>query len=148
MKKKTIIVDLDGTLCNIDHRMHLFRANKLDEFQNEMAKDTPNFWCTEIIWAMSYRYTIHYVTARSDDHASVTDFWVAQHSPTDDLLDHFILMKDSGDNRPDDVVKEEMYRQHIEPEYDVLFVIDDRQHVVDMWRRLGLTCLQCAKGDY
>ena len=27
---------------------------------------------------------------------------------------------------------------------DILFVVDDRQKVVDMWREEGLTCLQCA----
>jgi len=27
-------------------------------------------------------------------------------------------------------------------------VIDDRQVVVDFWRAEGLTCLQCAPGDF
>lgn len=29
---------------------------------------------------------------------------------------------------------------------DILFTIDDRQSVVDMWRANGITCLQCKKG--
>jgi len=28
------------------------------------------------------------------------------------------------------------------------FVVDDRQQVVDMWRRNGITCLQCDVGDF
>lgn len=31
---------------------------------------------------------------------------------------------------------------------NILFVIDDRDSVVEMWRRNGLTVLQCAKGDF
>jgi len=33
--------------------------------------------------------------------------------------------------------------------YFVEFVVDDRQQVVDMWRRtLGLTCVQVDYGDF
>ena len=28
------------------------------------------------------------------------------------------------------------------------FVVEDRDQVVKMWRSLGLTCFQCAKGDF
>ena len=45
-------------------------------------------------------------------------------------------------------IKKEIYRHLIKPYYDVLFAIDDRQQVVDLWRDEGLVCLQCAKGDY
>lgn len=38
--------------------------------------------------------------------------------------------------------KKKVYKQHIEPNYDVDLVIDDRQPVVEMWRGLGLDCLQ------
>jgi hypothetical protein len=29
----------------------------------------------------------------------------------------------------------------------VLFVVEDRSRVVEMWRAEGLVCLQCAPGD-
>ena len=32
--------------------------------------------------------------------------------------------------------------------YNVHFVLDDRQQVVDMWRSLGLTVFQVAEGDF
>jgi hypothetical protein len=31
---------------------------------------------------------------------------------------------------------------------DILFAVDDRQQVVDMWRRNGITCLQCDEGQF
>ena len=53
-----------------------------------------------------------------------------------------------GDRRPDVVVKKELYRRHIEPRYRVLCVLENRSRVVEMWRGLGLTCLQVAPGDF
>lgn len=57
-------------------------------------------------------------------------------------------MRKTGDYRKDCIVKEEIYRKDIEPIYDILFCVDDRKQVVDAWRELGLTCLQCAEGNF
>ena len=35
-----------------------------------------------------------------------------------------------------------MFDQIIAPRFDVQFVVDDRQQVVDMWRSLGLRVVQ------
>ena len=57
-------------------------------------------------------------------------------------------MRKEGDNRPDEVVKEEIFNENIRGNYSVRFVLDDRSKVVDMWRQLGLKCLQVAEGDF
>ena len=58
-----------------------------------------------------------------------------------------LVMRKTGDYRKDSIVKREMFEEHIEGKYNVLFVLDDRNQVVDMWRKeLGLTCLQCNYG--
>jgi len=54
----------------------------------------------------------------------------------------------SKDYRDDRIIKEEIYREKIAPVYNALFVLDDRDRVVAMWRDLGLTCLQVANGDF
>jgi hypothetical protein len=30
----------------------------------------------------------------------------------------------------------------------ILFVVEDRNRVVEMWRSEGLVCLQCAPGEF
>ena len=56
---------------------------------------------------------------------------------------------DEKGNRLDDkIVKECLYRTHVEPRFNVKFVLDDRNRVVDMWRSLGLKCLQVAEGNF
>ena len=39
-------------------------------------------------------------------------------------------------------------KDFIKDKYRVLFVLDDRNQVVDMWRDIGLTCLQVADGNF
>lgn len=71
--------------------------------------------------------------------------WLAQHQIPYDAL----FMRAKDDNRKDNIVKRELYEQHIAGKYNVLFVLDDRDQVVDMWRNeLGLTVLQVAEGDF
>jgi hypothetical protein len=57
-------------------------------------------------------------------------------------------MRKSGDYRKDYEVKKEIYETYIKDKFNVLCVLDDRQSVVDMWRSLGLTCLQVNYGDF
>ena len=48
---------------------------------------------------------------------------------------------------PDEILKKKMLDKFVDID-DVLFVVDDRNKVVDMWRDLGLTVLQPAPGDF
>jgi hypothetical protein len=57
-------------------------------------------------------------------------------------------MRKTGDHRKDYVVKKEIHRKLIKPKYEVLFVLEDRNQAVNMWRQEGLTCLQVAPGDF
>lgn len=57
-------------------------------------------------------------------------------------------MRPAGDTRNDAVIKEEIYQAEIAGKYNVEFVLDDRDRVVDKWRELGLKCLQVAKGAF
>lgn len=145
MKRKAIIVDLDGTLCNADHRKHFVESEKKDwkSFYQGISDDKINEWCSEIISKM-VGYTIVFVSGRPDDYRKETEDWLYKH-----LYGHFpLFMRESGDFRKDSIIKEEIYWKKIEPNYDVLFCIDDRKQVVDMWRSIGLTCLQCAEGNF
>lgn len=148
MKKKAIIVDLDGTLCNIDHRMPLFYEKKWDMFHRSLSNDIPNQWCVELIRAMSQTCAIIYLTARPDQFKTKTENWIMDHVQEKYIQGTHLYMRHENDNRPDHIIKEEVYKRYIAPHYDVLFCVDDRQHVVDHWRSLKLTCLQCAPGNY
>jgi hypothetical protein len=71
-------------------------------------------------------------------HRQATQRWLTWNAIEYDVL----LMRRAGDQRPDHVVKTEIYERQIEPNYEVLFVLDDRREVVVAWRSLGLTVFQ------
>lgn len=148
MKTPAIIIDLDGTLCNTAHRQHFMQAKPKDwvAFYGALEQDAPNIWCAEIYRRFLEDHVVFFVSGRPDNHRAQTLAWMKKHGFSHRT--NILLMRKEGDFRPDHVVKTEIYRNEIEPENEVLFCIDDRQQVVDAWRALGLTCLQCAKGDF
>ncbi len=52
------------------------------------------------------------------------------------------------DQRKDSVIKQELFDAFVRGKYNVLFVLDDRNQVVDFWRSIGLTCYQVAPGAF
>ena len=59
-----------------------------------------------------------------------------------------LYMRKEGDFRPDAKIKEELIAQMKADGYEPILAFEDRQRVVDMWRRHGVQCCQVAPGDY
>ena len=60
-----------------------------------------------------------------------------------------LKMRPIRDSTPDEILKERWLDEYIASGGDPIeMVFDDRQKVVDMWRRRGITCLQVAEGDF
>jgi FMN phosphatase YigB (HAD superfamily) len=146
-KTKAIIVDLDGTLCDVEHRVHHVQKSPKNwiEFNALMVHDELNHWCFELMEAMGLRgYKILFVTGRSESNRKSTEEWLHRHQ----VAYEHLYMRSEIDLREDSDVKEDIYKLKIEKIYQVLFVVDDRKSVVDRWRELQLVCLQCAPGNF
>jgi FMN phosphatase YigB (HAD superfamily) len=146
MKKKAIIVDLDGTLADITHRRKFVEGQKKDwkNFNRNIIADEINGWCREIIRRMIHDHHVLLVSGRTDELRQETLEWLKKH----DVPFTELMMRKHNDHRDDTVVKREIYEGRIRPSFDVLFVIDDRAKVVRMWREAGLICLQCDWGEF
>ena len=135
--KSAIIVDIDGTVAT--------RTDRGPFEYSKVLSDAPKLDIIEIVTALwRVGHKIIFVSARDDSCFDDTYKWLTMHCPP---FEH-LFMRKSGDDRNDGVVKREIYEHHIQPQYNVLCTIDDRQRVVDMWRSLGLTCLQVDYGDF
>lgn len=136
-KRLAVIVDIDGTIAEKGDR-HPFDWARVGE-------DTVIGPIRELVKIFEmFGWAILFVSGRSDECMDETDAWLEDN----DLDYEWLFMRDVGDYRPDEVVKREFYERDIEPEYDVKYVLDDRNKVVKMWRDLGLTVLQVAEGDF
>lgn len=131
-----VIVDLDGTLAHMRDR---------GPFDYERAgEDEVDEVVRELVVKAAQDHTIVIVSGRMDTCYDLTASWLERHEvPFDDLL-----LRASGDYRPDEVVKREIFEQKIAPRLAIRYVLDDRDKVVRMWRALGLKCLQVADGDF
>jgi FMN phosphatase YigB (HAD superfamily) len=145
--EKAILVDLDGTLADVEHRVHHVQKEKKNwkAFNEGMVHDELNHWCADLIKAMQGEgYKTIFITGRSEPWRGATEEWLKKHSIS---FDH-LYMRPSKDRREDFEVKKEIYLNEIKDDYQVVFVVEDRASVVKMWREVGLVCLQCDWGDF
>lgn len=144
--ENAIIVDLDGTLADNSHRVHHITGEKKDwkTYNSLIPNDRINDWCDTIVKKFFGPWSVLLVTGRPESTRKDCEEWLRKYSVPYTQL----LMRGSGDFRADWIVKEMIYQDEIKNKYQTLFVLDDRKTVVEMWRRNGLTCLQCAPGDF
>lgn len=143
-----IIIDLDGTLCDVSHRTHFVKTTPPNwpAFFDACRDDTPNGAVVALYdMARDAGHTILYVSGRPETHRAQTVAWLETHG-----VDVYaaLLMRPEGDYRQDAIVKRELFDQHIAGKYAILFTVDDRKQVVQMWRDMGLVCFQVAEGDF
>lgn len=147
-KPSAIVCDLDGTLCDIEHRRHHVRTEGKKKnwvaFMEGIKDDTVNKWCKEILHTMGGTHSIVLCSGRSENERSATMNWLKENLVSFDNL----YMRQSGDSRQDNVVKEIILDFEILTRYTPYFMIDDRTQVVEMWRKRGFVCLQCDRGDF
>jgi hypothetical protein len=133
-----IICDIDGTLAHMKDRgpydWHKVGNDEVDPIvKNILSK---------------YLYDdtkIFLVSGRDAVCRPETEAWLEQNGIAYDYL----FMRPEGDTRKDNIVKREIFDQEIRDKYNVLFVLDDRDQVVDMWRNeIGLKVLQVAEGKF
>jgi hypothetical protein len=141
---KAIICDLDGTLCLFKHHRGPYDASKC-------LDDLPNKAVVSIVERFALTHWIIFVSGRQETWFLETCDWINKHivfPSTVPSEKEILIMRKEGDNRKDSIVKQEIYDQFIKDKYDIEFVLDDRDQVVEMWRANGLTCLQVAEGSF
>lgn len=132
-----IICDLDGTLAIHNGRDPHDTARCGEDLINHAIWKILNLYMAE-------GDEIILVTGREDTYRPLTEEWLKDQGVTYNKL----LMRKGGDHRRDNIIKKKIYEAEIKGKYNVRFVLDDRQRVVDMWREQGLLVLQVADGDY
>ena len=151
MKRKAVIIDLDGTLVSDPVASGYKWTNPedmdWDAWHRSRLPLDKNQWCYDIVKNFhNDGYTIIYLTGRGCDGVGrdIATQWLAKHSPTQDYK---LIMRPSGTTIADYVMKKEIYETQIEPEYDVLFAIDDKRSVCEMWKEVGVPHLYCGDMD-
>ena len=148
MTKKVIIFDIDGTLANCEHRLFHVRQKpkRWDLFNKNMVHDTPH---ADIVWMFKVLQersdtTMLIASGRGEEDRAKTVQWLADH----DINYVKLYMRPAKDYRSDDIIKFEILNQIRAEHGEPWMVFDDRNQVVEMWRKNGVRCNQVAPGDF
>jgi len=169
--KPLYIFDLDGTLALNDHRKHFIADKKnqrWDDFYRACVDDVPNKPVIRIMEQLLFGEDeccgqcrtkieppsdIKIFSGRSIIVLNQTIKWLSKNTllgiAGEPYCASILYMRKQGDSTPDQILKAQWYNELSQQDKDRLIcVFDDRQKVVDMWRSIGVTCLQVAKGDF
>lgn len=141
-----IAFDFDGTLCDIQHRLHHIQKphSNWPAFFKDCVNDSPIVPIIKVANALSLTGNrIEVWSGRSDIVRAESEAWLHRHAIPFSVL----RMRVDGDYRKDSIIKAEWLKQLPQSEWPEL-AFDDRQQVVDMWRAHGIRCAQVAKGDF
>lgn len=175
MKKKCVIFDIDGTLANLDHRLHHLEGIQIDcscggkpsyedgLYSCEKCKDTGVIGKPD--WVAFHKdchldkpipEIVMLFKLLSQDYTIFycTGRSESNRSVTEDWLinyvseySHELLMRPNKDFRSDFIIKKEML-DFIRIRHEVIMVFEDRDRNVKMYRDEGVVCLQVKEGAY
>ena len=135
---KAVICDLDGTLSLLNGRDPYNAATCDNDLLNEPV-------AAALKMAKQQGYQVILLSGREGKFREPTVRFLDKHQIGYDLL----LMRTSNDFRKDNIIKRELFEGEIQGKYFVEFLLDDRNQVVDMWRKdLHLPCFQVNYGDF
>lgn len=142
MKQDIILFDIDGTVAA--------RTNRGPYDWDRVGEDIPRPAVIRGIRAMvkAENLPAFGLSGRKDTKSCriQTVLWLNEHLG---FYYQRLYMRAIHDNRPDNIIKSDIYTRFIKPYFNVVAVWDDRDQVVKMWREEhGLDCFQVAPGNF
>jgi predicted kinase len=140
---KWVLVDVDGTLATFTAKDGTSLRGPFEE--HKVLVDEVIEPVAEMVRSLYPSHNVCVVSGRHDFCGDDTCDWLEMHAVP---YDH-ILMRYSGDNRSDAVVKDEILKELVAVvgKENIALVIDDRPRVCEMWRSHGLVVRQVFAGE-
>jgi len=143
-----IIVDIDGTIADIEHRRHWLKSTPKNwkQFYANIENDIPIqpvIAVVKCLWRNTNNNII-FCTGRGEEHRVKTTQWLRANV----IPPKHLYMRKYNDFRDDGVVKFELLQEIRAAGFNPTIAFDDRNRVVDMWRANGIICAQVAPGDF
>lgn len=135
-KPTAVIVDIDGTLAHNDGHRSFYDYSKV-------LGDKPVWPVIDAANGLGNMNHIIIVSGRKAECREDTEAWLLMHGV---YYEEFYMRAD-GDDRADTIVKMEILRDKIAPEFEVIAAIDDRPSVCEMWRKVGIPTFQVGDPD-
>jgi len=126
-----IVVDIDGTVAKMVNRGP-FDWGKVDQDGvNPHVADT-----IQCLWRNTMLQVI-FLSGRDSVCREKTIEWIKKNvcniNPDDQLF-----MRKEGDCRKDRIIKDELFWEHVAPNYNVVAAFDDRRQMIQYWTDIGV----------
>lgn len=141
-KPNAIIVDIDGTIADMTGVRGPFEWDKV-------GGDKPIKEVIDVIKAMVIHNGTQLILMSGRDSVcrQKTEDWLLRPDVFGNIGGYDqLFMRKEGDMRRDVIVKYELFRDHVNGNYNITGVFDDRNQVVRLWRGLGFKTFQVAPG--
>ena len=141
---ESIIVDLDGTVALMGDRSPYDASRCGEDNVNEPVREVIDMFRQ----ANMHTAQVIFLSGRDSKYRQQTAEWIATNLNLEDY-EFELYMRPEGSTIKDSIVKRCLYEDNVHGKYNVLFVLDDRDQVVKMWREeLKLPCFQVNYGDF
>jgi len=140
MKTPCVLVDIDGTIADLTHRLHFISEGQNDwkAFYAAAGSDAPIEPVIKIVRALwKDLETVILVSGRSEEIKDLTRMWLRNYG----VKYNELHMRKEGDYRPDHVVKKEILDSLRARDYAPYLAIDDRPSVISLWESEGIKTL-------
>lgn len=147
------IFDLDGTLANTEHRVHLLSGDapdRWDRFYDACVDDEPNTSLIELMKTLLREgHAVWIWTGRSERVHHQTLAWLDIHVGINYRHALKLKMRPLGDHTQDHKLKRTWLSEIPAHErVHIAMAFEDRSRVVEMWRCEGILCCQVQPGDF
>lgn len=143
--REYVLSDLDGTLANVDHRLHYVKTTPKD-WKSFFAGIKDDIFRSDV-WesVIGENKPVILVSARPEKYRRETEEWLRKHGIIRGVNYVTLIMRKDGDTRQDDDVKKDMYKRYFQHN-KVVRIYDDRPRVIRMWRELGINVVDVGAG--
>lgn len=144
MARDLVLFDFDGTLTDVSGFSHLIPD--WDAFHEAALNAPPSPRIVEFARKMTTVAKVVVITGKPRFYQPAVIEWLWEQ----DIEAETVLMRPNGSDMSDADLKIELMVREFGPDWKdrVLFAVEDRDKMVDGWRKEGVTCLQCAASLY
>ena len=142
MSRPVAVMDIDGTVADVRHRLHLLDSDspsRWADFFDAAGDDEILPQGAELAHKLAADHDIVWLTGRPARIMELTRRWLAEHG----LPPGALLMQREGDKRPARVAKLERI-QELRHDHTVVVIVDDDPRVVHHLREAGLPVYQAT----
>lgn len=134
---KIVVLDLDGTLCNDEHRIQFAQAGQWDEYHARCGRDLPHPLIFNFLEAVTILPSIYVlaITGREEKWKRLTQVWLGEHGAEIDE----VLMRPTGDFTSAAILKPSMLKAWLaaNPEAEAFMIIDNSEKVLRGYQEAG-----------